>query len=189
MATTGGQRFLAVVDEAIWGRIPAAIRKSKYDLHVNMSKGDVALVIITPKLQVPQVVVIPGKEDSLDYHPGNIIVTRRRISSADTILYQNQIFAVITNQALMQQNALGMIKRGADATNFLELLERIIIDRARKGQYTQQDELGWEKYLKLRARFTHPTTPKPEADACRKIAARVIRGICFPPNNGNGGQK
>ena len=188
MAPEENLKLLAVVQDNVWGRMQYGVRRSVKDVQINVQPGDVVLLVHYHRQRLPEVVVIPGKATSLDYHPGNILVGRRKVSGHDQVLYQCNLFSIITNKELMVENAKGMLARGSDPREFLELLERIVIEKARKGDYTQEDVRGWDKYLKLRARFMHPTTPAPEADVAKRLGAAILPKICFGQQNGNGGQ-
>jgi hypothetical protein len=176
------ERYLAVAQDDVHGLIKQGKRASKYDARISICYGEVILVVSIPGITAPQTIHVPGGESSLDYHPGNIIV--RVPKREDTVLYQCQLFSVVSNEGVMRKSAAGMIAKGTDPINFVELMERLVVEKAQKGDYNEKDEMQWEKYLKLRARFVHPTTPAPEALSAKRLGSRIIAQICFPTNGG-----
>jgi hypothetical protein len=176
----GQQNIIAVCGNEVWGTLKRGVRKSKYDLKVNLNFGDIVLVAV-PENGMPAIFKLPGGLESLDYHPGNILVPAlHHLHQTDEVVYQNSLFKIYSNPKIMEENLDGMIRSGASLVSHIPLMERIVIRRAYAGRFSDVDELAWDKYQKLKARFAHPTTPAPEAAVSAKLAAKYLVKIVMP---------
>jgi hypothetical protein len=180
VAVKAQENIIAVVKYGIFGVLKKGQRKSKYDLRVSLEDGDVVLVAI-PDGGMPAIFKIPGGLPALDYHPGNILVAaREKIAPTDEVLYQNSLFKIYSNESLMENNLQKMLESGASAVSHIPLMERIVIRRAYNGRFVESDEVAWDKYQKLKARFSHPTTPPPEAAVSARMAVKYLVKIVMP---------
>ena len=174
------ENIIAVCGSDVRGTVKKGVRRSKFDLDVYITQGDIVLVAV-PDGGLPAIFKIPGGLASLDYHPGNILVPARwQTKPEDEVVYQNSVFKIYSNSSIMEENLDGMIKAGASLVKHIPLMERIVIRRAYAGRFTETDEVAWDKYQKLKARFSHPTTPGPEAAVSAKMGAKYLIKIVMP---------
>jgi len=201
--------LVAVVEQTFLAEIKyGKKRKTKWDRSFQLEMGEVVMLVAKEEGQ-PEVFRVAKSLQDIQYDPGNRIgpgkwttVQRHQgwgvnyqqkdavpiFDEQKVVLYHDARFCVYTTQSLMKGAMLSMVRANVPMVDHLESMERYIIQVAQKmDDVPQVLEKGWEMYFKLRARFSHPTTPKPEADTCRRFAAGKLKQLVMLTLNENGG--
>jgi hypothetical protein len=185
--TSQGQQepIAAIAVHAFHANVMRGRRKSKYDQRVTIAKGDVVLLHQPEPGRAPFVLRLDPAVAKLAFHPGNFIMSAQayeqyavRKNQDDTILYQDRWFIVFTNLRVLQTSLIGILQAGNDGEQYMPMMERIVMTWVGKHaeEITDELEVQWSKYYKLRELWTRPGYPG-EGAAAKRMGCKVLKRL------------